>query len=269
MANLRVVYDNVADKASSLAASTTAGSLAVSNLLTDIKTEVWRSTGTTATLTMAWNRAWPVRVVALAFTNFSPTATMQISIYRFATDSSPSYTSPAILCCPVDTGINNPVGFGGGVYADAWFEPGDVAEKVVISIVDSANVSGYLQAGRLIAGQYWSPERNAESDSVKLSMQDDSKHSRSESGSLWTDRGPMYKRLSFDLSHMSAADRNTMWRIVAGNGMSNSVYVSMMPDSTDAYEEQIHSVYGRLSSASAITYKYMHLHSTQLQIEEI
>lgn len=268
MANLRVVYDNAANRTSSLTASTTAGSLAASNLLTDIKTEVWRSTGTTASLTLTWASTVSVAGVALAFTNLSSTATIKVDGYTLSGDSSPAFTTGDVLCCPVNTGITSPVGFGGGVYADNWFTQANV-QKLVVTITDTSNSNGYIQVGRIIAGAYWSPDRNTESDSVKIQMQDDSKNTRSESGSLWTDRGPMYKKLSFDLSYMTASDRNTIWRIIAGNGMSNSVYVSLMPDSTDAWEEQIHSIYGRLTSSSTLQYKFNVLHATQLQLEEI
>ena len=63
---MRIVADNAADR-STLIASSTAGLLAASNLLTDIKSEVWRSTGTSATLTMSWPVAELVGMVALPF----------------------------------------------------------------------------------------------------------------------------------------------------------------------------------------------------------
>lgn len=268
MANLRVVYNNVADRASSLAASTTSGSLAASNLLTDYKTEVWRSTGTTATLTLTWAASVPVSMVALAFTNLSSVATMRVQCYTNSGDSSPALDTLDTLCCPVNLGFTAPLGFGGGVYADNWF-PQTSVQKIVVTVIDAGSTSGYIQAARLVTGTYWSPDRNAETESVKLTMQEDTKNTRSEAGTLWTDRAPMYKKLQFDLSYMTQADRNAIWRIIAGNGMSGSLYVSMMPDSTDVWEEQIYSIYGRLSSSTSLTYRYLHLHATQLQLEEV
>lgn len=268
MPNLRVVYNNVANQTSSLVASTTAGSLAASNLLNDRKTEVWRATDTNISLTLTWGAGVPVSMVALAFSNLSSTATMRVRCYTLYTDTDPVLDTGHNLCCPANLGFTAPVGFGGGVYAAAWFAL-TTAEKVIINVNDTSNPVGYIEAARLIAGAYWSPDRNAEADSVRMSMQDDSKHTRAESGSLWTDRGPMYKKLQLDLSYMTPSDRNAIWRIITGNGMSNSVYASMMPDSTDAWEEQIHSIYGRLSSSSTLQYKYNHLHATQLVLEEI
>lgn len=276
MPNLRVVYNNAVNRVSAITASTTAGTLAASNLLTDIKTEVWRSTGTTASVTATWGPNETVAMAAFAFSNLSATATMRVQCYTVYTDVSPAYDSGNIQCCPASLGFTAPwvtagantFAYGGGVYAAVWF-PAISAQKVVVTIIDSSNPSGYIEAARLIIGDYWSPDRNAESDSVQLTPFDDSKHYRSEAGSLWTDRGPMYKKLSFDLGYMTPSDRNNMWKIMRGNGMTTSVYVSMVPESVDAYDEQIYTIYGRLSNASALQYKYSHLYATKLQMEEI
>jgi hypothetical protein len=75
--NLRVVADNVAERAT-VAASTTAGVLAAANLLTTAKSEVWRATGTSARLGLAWAAAETFQAVALPFCNLSPTATMRV-----------------------------------------------------------------------------------------------------------------------------------------------------------------------------------------------
>lgn len=76
---LRIVYDNAIDR-STLSASSTAGSLASSNLLTDNKSEVWRSTGTTARLTATWSVAELIACVAMPYCNLSSTATMRVRL---------------------------------------------------------------------------------------------------------------------------------------------------------------------------------------------
>lgn len=263
---LRIVYNNVSNSASSLVASTTAGGLAASNLLTDQKSEVWRSTGNSATLTLTWAASKPISMVSLAFSNLTASATMRVQCYTLSGDASPVFDTGAIACCNVNLGFTSAVGFGGGMYGTVWFSS-VTCQKIVITISDAS--LSYIQAGRLITGNYWTPERDAESDSVKLTYADDSKHSRSEAGGLWTERGPMYKKLTFDLSVMSASDRNAMWRIAAGNGMSNSLFISVHPESTDVWAEQMHTIYGRLTSQSAFQFKYLHLHATQLQVEEV
>lgn len=276
MPNLRVVNNNAVNRTSAFSASTTAGSLAASNLRTDIKTEVWRSTGTTASLTATWGPNETVAMAALAFSNLSATATMRVQCYTVFTDPTAAYDSGHVLCCPASLGFTAPwvtagansFAYGGGVYAAVWF-PAISAQKVVITITDSSNPSGYVEAARLIIGNYWSPDRNAETDTVTITPSDDSKHYRSEAGSLWTDRGPMFKRLAFDLNYMTANDRTNLWKVVRANGMSTSLYISMVPESTDATDEQIYTIYGRLSQSSAIQYKYSHLYASKFQVDEI
>ena len=85
MSILRVLNVNLADS-STVVASVTAGSLAASNLLTNIKSQVWRSTGTSATLTASWTVAKTFNCVILPFTNFTNAATMRVRGYANLAD---------------------------------------------------------------------------------------------------------------------------------------------------------------------------------------
>jgi hypothetical protein len=78
--NLRVCWDNALERATSFSASSTAGLLAASNLITTDKSEIWRATGTTARLSALWATAEIIQAVALPFSNLSPTATMRVRI---------------------------------------------------------------------------------------------------------------------------------------------------------------------------------------------
>jgi len=79
MSNMRIVYDNAADRAT-VTASSTAGALVVANLLTDRKSDVWRATGPAASIYAAWPAAETIQAVALPFCNLSPTATMRVRV---------------------------------------------------------------------------------------------------------------------------------------------------------------------------------------------
>jgi hypothetical protein len=78
MPNLRIVSDNAVDRASSLVASSVAGQLVASNLQTNKKSQVWRATGTSASLRAVFAVASLVSFVGLPFCNLSPTATMRV-----------------------------------------------------------------------------------------------------------------------------------------------------------------------------------------------
>ena len=79
MANLRIIYDNAADRAT-LTASTTAGTLGVANLQNNRKGRPWRATGTTARLGATWAAPERIGGVFLPFCNLSPTATMRVRV---------------------------------------------------------------------------------------------------------------------------------------------------------------------------------------------
>jgi hypothetical protein len=77
-ANLRIIYANQVDTATVTASSQASASLGVANLLTDIKSAVWRSVGTSARLDVLLASAAIVGGIALPFTNLSSAATMRV-----------------------------------------------------------------------------------------------------------------------------------------------------------------------------------------------
>lgn len=278
MANLRIVSDNAADRAT-ITASSTAGSLAASNLQTDIKTEVWRSTGDSSeTLTLTWASPEFVSMVSVAFTNLTSVGTMRVQGYTEPGDVSPvldtgvQFGAPSTLDDSFDWGGialgSNAYTYGGsGTYATLWFATKSV-KKIVITLSDPNNPSNYLQAARVVAGVYWSPENNCEYG-AEVTYGDMSKQERSDAGDLRTDRGPRYKTLSVDVTMMPKADRNRMWRIFGANGMTYPLFFSLVPGDADTMEEQIYQVYGKLSKLSSMRYQFINQFNTKLDIEEI
>lgn len=278
MANLRIVYNNVLEAYATLTASSTAGNLVVTNLLTDLKSEVWRSTSTSATLTVTWTNLKAISFVGLPFCNLTPTATVRVRLYSDTAGTTLVLDTGAIVCAPAQminssdpgmpvVGVNS-FGYGGGIYADLWFAQTN-ARRLVIDIVDTSNTSGYIECARLVCGAYWSPTNNPPMESIRMSLTESSKHERSDAGDLFTDRGPTYKTLQFNLQYLpSGTDRDNLWRITRGNGMTRPVYVSLTPDVGDL-EEQMFQVYGKLSRQSEISYQFMGQYAASLSIEEI
>ena len=279
MSNMRIVYDNAADRAT-LAASTTAGSLAVSALLNDIKSDVWRATTTTAQITMTWAMAELVGVIALPFCNLSSAATLRIRCYTLAADAAPILDTgikPAAIGPLFDVwdwgydplgvnAYNYGAGYGARAYATSWFTPGHYA-KIVVDIDDSSNAAGYIEASRIVSGYYWEAARNPE-HGLDVSVGDTSRHERSDAGDLITDRGSIYKTMSLNLAVMPNADRDKVWRIMRG-GMSKPLFLCLVPEATDPMEEQIFQIYGKLSKQSSMKYAFIKQYATQLEIEEI
>lgn len=272
MANLRIVYDNLTDTTSGLTASSTApGSVVASNLKTDIKSEVWRSVGTSETLTLTWAATQSINVVCFPFSSFSNTATIDVKFYTLAADTVAAATTGAVQCC--NTAFNtspkgvNSYAYGGSTYAVVYFSSRNV-QKIEIVISDASNPLGYIEAGRLVVGSYWSPENNAEYG-VDVVSTETTKHERNDAGDLRTDKGVMFKEMNVDLSLMPAADRNTLWKIVRGNGMNKPIFLSLNPDATDKSDEQMYMIYGKLKKGSAFKYQFLNQFNSQLDLEEV
>ena len=277
MPNLRILYDNAADRNLTLTASTTAGTLAASNLLTDIKSQVWRSTGTSATLTATWANAELIGCVALPFCNFTSTATIRVRGYTNVGDATPLFDTGTVLACAYapfglwDWGLAplgvNAFSYGGGAYANVWISPNWV-KQLVIDLIDTANTKGYLEAARLVTGAYWSPALNADYGAA-VTVVDNSTHLRSDAGDLMTDTGTRTRKMTFSLSQMASADRAKMMSILKGNGMPKPMYVSLYPESSDPVLEQDHQVYCKLSANSAVSVPFFNVYAAPLELEEM
>lgn len=276
MKNLRIIHHNAADLAA-ISASSQSGALSVRNLLTDIKSEVWRSTGTHATLNAVFPLTSLIAAVALPFCNLSATATLRVRGYALAADAVPAFDTGAVQACahqPLgawDWGLEplgvNAFSYGGGAYGRIWFAPAWV-EKLEIDIDDALNPAGYIEASRLLAGMYWSPENNADYG-ASLTADDASQHYRNEGGDLLTNVGPRNRKLALSLTAMSPPDRSKLMAILRGNGKSRPVFVSLFPESDDPLLEQDHQVYGKLPDAAAVATPQFERYSTSITVEEI
>lgn len=276
MNNLRIVYSNSADTAT-ITASTTAGGLVASNLVTDYKSEVWRSSSTSATLTATWATAQMLGVVSLPFCNFTSTATMRVRGYTEATDSSPFFDTTALLCCAYsplgqwDWGAQplgvNAFSYAGGAYATVWFTIAAV-KKIVVDLVDTANTAGYLEAGRLVTGSYWSPSLNADYG-ASVSPVDSTKVERTDAGDPIKGRGHKHRVLALNLSEMSESDRSQCYNLLLGNGLARPVLISLYPESDTPQLEQAHQLYGSLNQLGAIAVPTFNRYSAPITVEEI
>lgn len=256
MAKLRVIHDNAADRAT-VTASTTAGSLAASNMLTDIKGEVHRSTGTSVTYTLTWADGESIGGAALPATNLTAEATIQVRLYSDVAATTLIADSGVVYACP---GLNlglwdwtlplnaNAFAFGGLAKAAVWLSDHYFAKACKIDIVDTNNRAGYIDCSRIVAGAYWTPEYNA-SYGAEVSIVDASTTARNDSGDLLADRGPQHDSLSFSLDFMPEADRARLMMIFRQCGTARNLFVSLLPGDASSVAEQDHMIYGKRANS--------------------
>lgn len=277
MPNMRIVYDNAIDRASGLVASTTAATFSAANLKLEKKSKIWRSTARSATLTVDFPAAELVKCVVLPWTNFSATATMRVRGYTLPADANPAFDTTPLLCAKyvpqgpwgweaIPVGANA-FAYGGGAYASLWFTGGSV-RKLVIDIADNGNVRSYVEAARLVAGDYWSPSRNA-NWGASLQWADLTKHERSDAGEMLSQRGTRHRKMTLPLQQMPAADRNRLLQLARANGMVRPMLVSLYPEDADAQLEQDHMIWCKPAQAATMSVPQYALYNTQLDLEEL
>lgn len=276
MANqIRILSNNAADRAT-LSASSTAGSLVVSNLLTDYKSEVYRSVGTTTTITATWVISEIISAVVLPFCNLTANATIRVKLYTNTGDASPAYDSGNVLAGGgFTTNVwdwgNTPLGvnafsFLGAPYGRCYTTPTS-CRKMEVIIIDAANPSGYVEAARLVCGAYYNPVNDAELD-AKVEYPDHSINTRSDASDLITERGTRTKKLSFSLQNMTPADRNAIISVFKSNGVRRPMFVSLFSNDGDITNEQTYQIYGKMTQQNAITIAYWNAYATSIEIEE-
>ncbi|MDN2671405.1 hypothetical protein OX459_08380 [Janthinobacterium sp. SUN026] len=276
MNNLRIIYDNAVDRGV-LTASSQAGALGPANLQREGKFNLLRSIGTVLTVTATWPSPEIVGGVILPFCNLTPTATIRVRGYVEPGDIVPDFDTGTVPACEyarlgmwnwgaLPLGVNA-FSYGGGTYGRSWFQMRSV-KKLVIDLADPENPANYIEAARLVAGAWWSPEQNA-SYGAGVTPADTSILYRNSAGEQKVERGALYRKLSILLDHMTPLDRAELWRIMRGNGLSRPIFVSLFPDSDDVELEQAHQVYGRLANLAAITTPSFQAYATTIEVEEL
>ena len=252
MSNLRIIYNNIADKASSVTASTTAGSLTVANLKTDIKGQVHRSTGTNVTYTLQWTTSQDISAVVIPACNLTETATIRVQAWDAVSAGVLLLDTGTNLACPglnvtssdFSTSINASLfGFGAASKAYSWFNLTSGVKLLQIDIVDTGNPAGYIDCARLIVGNYWSPSHNA-SFGASISLEDSSTVVRTDAGGISVNRAPFLETMTFEFNWLLESDRKELDRITKLSGSFKPILISLLPDWNDASVIQSSTIYG-------------------------
>lgn len=277
--NVRIIYDNAADRAT-LTASSTAGVLVATNMQDERKSLVWRSTSTSATLTLIWPSLETISGVALPFCNLTQTSTIQLKGYTGSGPYTLVMDTGTVLAAPVSAlgifnwgssalGVNT-YAYGGGTYGRCWIPITSIRSltKLEIIITDTANTQGYIECSRIVAGAHWAPVYNVGYE-IPVTVNDTSNTTRNDAADLITEIGPMYKTISLGLSNMVDMDRTKLISIIRGNGKSKPIFVSIFPEDVDTDKEQTYQIYGKVAQAGTINYINLIQYTSQIDIEEI
>ena len=269
-----MIHDNAADRATSLAASTTSGALVAANLQNDFKGQVHRSTGTSVSYTLTWTAGETVGAVALPATNLSASATIRVRLYSDTGGTTLIADSGTVYACPgLNLGLwnwalplnGNAFAYGGASKSAVWFSSHYFARRCVIDLVDSGNAAGYIDCARLVVGAYWEPALNA-SYGAKASVVDSTSNSRNDAGDNLADRGTQHDTLALSLDYLGETDRARLMQIMRNAGIARNVFISLLPGWVDPVAEQDHMIYGKRANAG-VSFDHYALFSNKIDIE--
>ena len=258
-----VIATPVLSDASVLTASSANSSFPVSNLLDMQLSQVWRSTSTTASLTLNLGSTQSLNFFALLGGNATATATVRIRTANSEANltASPSYDSTAQSFY---TGVQ---------YAKKnfiWFVPSASISNswVLIDIVDTSNAAGYIELGRVYVANAWQPTKNIVFD-WSLSWRDDSPRFKTLGNNTFVTAKPRYRVLECSLEYLTEFEMYTnAFEIDRTRGSSSDILVLVDPDAAATRRNQW-TVYGTMSELTPITNPAFNIFTKRYIVEEI
>lgn len=270
MANVRIIYDDAAERTTNITATSSASGYDPLGLKTNTKSLVHRSGATQVTYTLTWATAEQINGIILPATNLSSSATITVT--------AGGTTYPSINACTNTTldnyrGIKNVNSFpyGGLSKVAFWFPTTVSVTSLNILLSDQTKASignpaypAYIDCSRIVCGKYWEPEIGVDKDGLELTIGDTTQTSRSDTGDLFSDRGTIYDQLNFNFSILTKTDRETLIGILKSVGSYKNIAVSVFPEG-NTRNEQDYIIYGKRETSS-ISYLVHNYYSTSFSI---
>lgn len=139
------------------------------------------------------------------------------------------------------------------------------ARYMRIAITDTANAAGYVQIGRVWAGETWQPEVN-DSFGRAMSHQDYSVVQVAASGAPFTDRQRRARTVKFSLDMLSSSERAWVSEISRRAGIVEEVLY--LPDTADYTECQRYGFVGRLAQTPKLAMARPSANAAQFEVSE-
>ena len=268
MANLRILYKNIANTASSLTASNTNGSLVAANMLTEVKSQVHRSTGNFVIYTLHWPTDQRVNCIALPCTNLNAGAIITVSLKNAASTIIAAANKSTVITfdAPTTHTVND---FALGKFTSICVYLPTVlttVRSVEISVNAAGIPSGFIDCSRIVIGEYWSPRFNFE-NGINLDITDSSTISRTNAGELVYDRGFIHSKLEFKYALLEDADRDKLISIFKEVGVYKNILINLFPSDgiTSGQNEAQYTIYGKRSNTS-IAHRLYGFHNHSMEI---
>lgn len=277
---LRILSDNRADTAALSVAGAVAG-MGADRLKSDLRGDFCRIAAGSTQIVATWAQAVPVGAVVLPQSTLGPSAKIRVRLYAdpggglVAWDSGDRWAMPgttlnnAGLLSPLNANhapaSANDFAYGLAPSCAVYLQEQQMARRVVIDIADPG--AQFIDIARLLIGPYLEP-RLGPRYGQSTQLIDMSTHTRTASGSLRTERGPVARSLGFSLSYIDDRDRGRVQRLLE-QSMGQSVWVSLCAEHGDKELERDKSIYGRVTKPSVLQWTGFGQHGADFQIEGV
>lgn len=246
MSNLRLVAKNEIDHPSCILTCSVTPTLALDNLKNMVRGRIFRAPASPAFDIKGTYGGSGVyaSMVSLIRTNLEPSATWRFRGYSTADwTGTPAIDTTTLVAIdstdlgdldfgvePLGSGIFDP--FYGQKMTLAWF-----ARTLILSwtltITDTGNSSGFVDASRLWLGDYYELANNP-SYGAKVAWREATQQWETDGGSIRSDAGVPYRTLSLDLGYVVEADRAQLFDTFRYCGMRKDIFVCPYPSGTAA-----------------------------------
>lgn len=279
MANVRIIYDDAAERTTTITAATSASGYDPLSLKTNTKSLAHRSNSTSVIYTLNWASDETINGIILPATNLSSASTISVVAKNSAGTAIYTHNAgTAVNACINSTldsypGIKNVNSFpyGGLSKTAIWFTntPTNV-RSLEITLNRGTNPTAnpaypsYIDCSRIVCGKYWEPTIGVDKDGLEITINDTTQTSRSDTGDLLTDRGTIYDQLNFNLGLLTKTDREELINILKSVGNYKNIAVSVFPEG-NTRNEQDYIIYGKRETSS-ISYLVHNYYSSSFSI---
>lgn len=273
---MRIIWRNLVNEATLTATPALSATLPVTNLQTDAREEVARTTSlATQTIDVTLAQDEVIQCCVIYRGNFSTGATWRVRVYKDATAMTLLYDSGTLKANPpkplgdLEWGVDR---LGVSMYdgwsytvSELWFAP-VIGAFVRITLDDATNPDGFMQASRLFVGPCTEPEYMP-SAGMLLGPKETTRQERSEAGTLHVEAGAQYRALTVTGARLPEKTRAMLGDMQRTAGMRRDVYVSVFPDEANARARD-HRMQARLVALSPAAMGATMLVDQQLRFEE-
>ncbi len=279
MANVRIIFPNVADDATLTCSPAEVVALPVANLQDQTRGKLWRSNSVISAQHILGDLSGYQNCSALALVrhNMTATGTYRLRLYdQVGQAGTLLYDSGSVTLGGTILGWGA-FEWGADPWGSASLQDWPVPYFVIwfatvnalsfdLELTDTANPDGYLQAARLVIGHYFEPESNAGAG-LEMAWMEQSKQVRTEGGTLRTDEREPYRRFGLTLPRLTATERTTLLDRLRRAGLRNDLFLSCAPEMDDDLERDYTGLV-KLTATPAMVADLPSNFRTQLEFEE-